>query len=67
MAYSVGTVNGDGNVTGNISADRVKVISDRTMNFPSTNVDDNGAFVYPTYTQMFNFKTQQTMRLLPTT
>ena len=67
MADSVGTVNGDGNVTGNISSDRVKVISDRAMTFPSSNVDDDGKFVYPTYTQMFNFKTEQTMRLLPST
>lgn len=66
---SVGVVNGDGNATGNISADRIKVISDRTFAMNSTNtVEVGGAtrYVYPTYTQTFNFKTQQNMRLLPT-
>ena len=67
MADSVGTVNGDGNVTGNISTDRIQIINDRTMTMASTNVDSNGAFVYPTFTQTYNFKTQQNMRLLPTT
>ena len=33
---------------------------------PSSNTDNAGHFVYPTFTNVYNFKTQTNMRLLPT-
>lgn len=67
FADSVGVINGDGMVSGNISSDRVKVIDDKTHTIASSNVDDGGYFVYPTFERRFNFKTGRNMRLLPST
>lgn len=70
LGDSIGQVNGEGHATGNISSDRVKVISDSLIPMTASNtVDVMGVnkYVYPTYTQLFNFKTEQTMRLLPAT
>lgn len=64
---SVGNTNGDGSINGNISTDRIKVLEDSVHTMASSNVDSAGAFVYPTYDRLFNFKTMTNMRLYPTT
>lgn len=62
---SIGVINGDGMSTGNISSDRIKVISDRTIQVASTNVDGAGAFVYPTFTNTYNFNSSTSGAVLP--
>lgn len=64
---SVGNTLGDGNTSGNINADRVKVISDRTISFSAVVTTNAGTYVYPTFDRTFNFKTQQFMKLYPST
>lgn len=64
---SIGNELGDGRTTGNISSDRVKVISDTTRSFTAAVTDPAGKYVYPTYDRTFNFKTGQFMKLYPST
>ncbi len=64
---SVGVVNGAGNPGGNINGDRMRVVSDRRMNITASQVTAAGKYVFPSYSRVFNFKTQKNMRLYATT
>lgn len=64
---SIGNQLGDGNITGNISTDRIKVISDTTRSLAAVVTTTGGQYVYPTFDKTYNFKTGQFMKLFPTT
>ena len=64
---SIGNQLGDGNITGNISTDRIKVISDTTRSLAAVVTTQGGQYVYPTFDKTYNFKTGQFMKLVPTT
>ena len=71
MADSIGVVNGTGTITGNISGDRIRVVSDNTMTIAPavthTPVGQPPEYVFPAWRKTINFATNKNMRLYPTT